>query len=294
MQSSNKIIQSLWIGDTLSPMEQLSIKSFLSHGHDYHLYTYGPITNVPTGTTIKDASQILSADKIFIFQNGWGKGSYAVFADIFRYQLLHQRGGWWVDTDIVCIKPFEFAADYVIASSYEGKWGSPAINCVLKMPANNDLSRYLVNACNQVIDVQSLRFTELGPHLIQKAVRDLHLSEYVVSCYHFCPISWRSVKTKIAYQVPQPKWKQYLCGAKDFLRRLLKPWVKADRITTDTYAIHLWNNIWRSSQLDKHDQYHPSCLYEQIKAQYGLTKSADTDAIRVRATSPFILEKRFG
>ncbi len=157
-----------------------------------------------------------------------------------------------VDADVICIKPFNFEANYVIASSYEGRWGSTSINCVLKMPANSGLSHYLMNACKQVMDVQSLRFTDLGPHLIQKAVRDLHLSEHVVSCYHFCSISWRSVTTKLAYQTPPPKWEQYLYEIKDSLCRVLKPWVKADRITTDTYAIHLWNNIWRSSQLDKH------------------------------------------
>ena len=36
-------IQSLWIGGELSPMEQLSIASFLAHGHEYHLYSYGEV-----------------------------------------------------------------------------------------------------------------------------------------------------------------------------------------------------------------------------------------------------------
>ena len=191
-----------------------------------------------------------------------------MFADIFRYQLLHKKGGWWVDTDVVCIKPFDFDADYVIASSYEGKWGSPAINCVLKMPADSDLSNYLVDACDRVTDLQSIAFTELGPHLVQMAVSVLGLSNEVVSCYQFCPISWRSVQTRIAYQVPPPKWQQILYTAKDALRRILKPWVKADRITSETYAVHLWNEIWRSSQLDKHGQYHASCLYERLKTKY--------------------------
>ena len=35
----NKVIKSLWIGDQLSRLEQLCIKSFLYHGHEFHLYT---------------------------------------------------------------------------------------------------------------------------------------------------------------------------------------------------------------------------------------------------------------
>ena len=268
MQPSNKVIQGLWIGESLSPMEQLSIQSFLSHGHDYHLYAYGSVANIPAGTILKDAREILAENKVFTRQSGWGKGSYAVFADIFRYQLLHQRGGWWVDTDVVCIKSFDFEEDYVIASSYEGKWGSPANNCVLKIPANSKLSRYLVDTCSEVTDFEDISFASLGPHLVQKAVADLDLGNDIAPCYRFCPIGWRSVQSKIAYQTPQQKWKEYLYTLKDSLRRVLKPWIKADRITPETHAIHLWNEIWRSNHLNKHAQYHPSCLYEELKAKY--------------------------
>ncbi len=34
------VFQSLWIGAELSAMEQLSIRSFLANGHEFHLYTY--------------------------------------------------------------------------------------------------------------------------------------------------------------------------------------------------------------------------------------------------------------
>ena len=59
------IIQSVWIGDRLSTMEQLAIQSFLDHGHPFHLYTYGPIANVPAGTTVKSGTAILAADAVF-------------------------------------------------------------------------------------------------------------------------------------------------------------------------------------------------------------------------------------
>src|SRR5207253_1910437 len=55
---SNRIIQSLWIGSELSVMERMSIISFLRNGHEYHLYTYNDLPNVPDGTVIKDANGI--------------------------------------------------------------------------------------------------------------------------------------------------------------------------------------------------------------------------------------------
>ena len=34
------IVQSLWVGNSLSNMEVCCIKSFLKHGFTFHLYTY--------------------------------------------------------------------------------------------------------------------------------------------------------------------------------------------------------------------------------------------------------------
>ena len=87
----NKIIQGLWIGPELSVMEQLSIASFLRNGHEYHLYVYDELSNVPRGTVIKDASEVLPPSQIFQYKQNQ---SYAGFANFFRYKLLLERGGW--------------------------------------------------------------------------------------------------------------------------------------------------------------------------------------------------------
>lgn len=61
----NKIVQGLWIGDKLSLMEQLSIQSFLKNQHDYHLYVYRDVKNIPIGTTLMDGNEILPEKSIF-------------------------------------------------------------------------------------------------------------------------------------------------------------------------------------------------------------------------------------
>lgn len=63
----NKTLQGLWIGPELSLMEQLSISSFLQNGHDYHLYVYDEV-NVPAGTVVRSANEILPAVRIFQLQ----------------------------------------------------------------------------------------------------------------------------------------------------------------------------------------------------------------------------------
>jgi hypothetical protein len=44
-----EIIQSLWIGDALGPLQELSIASFLHFGHEYHLHCSKTVDNVPPG-----------------------------------------------------------------------------------------------------------------------------------------------------------------------------------------------------------------------------------------------------
>src|SRR4051812_19813754 len=100
------IIRGLWIGAELSVMERMSIASFLAHGHEYHLYVYDDVKYVPKGALVRDANEILPSSMIFQYKHS---KSYAGFANFFRYQLLLQKGGWWVDTDVVCLKPFLFA-----------------------------------------------------------------------------------------------------------------------------------------------------------------------------------------
>src|SRR2546423_1207898 len=109
----NKIIQGLWIGPELSVMEQLSIASFMRNGHEYHLYIYDEPKNVPVGALIKDANEILPAASVFQYKQ---YPSYSGFSNFFRYKLLLERGGWWVDTDTICVKPFDFPELYVFFS----------------------------------------------------------------------------------------------------------------------------------------------------------------------------------
>ena len=139
------VIQSLWIGGKLSVMEQLCISSFISNGHTFHLYTYGEIKNVPKGTILKDAAEIISPDKIFKYQD---RDTYAGFADVFRYKLLLEKGSYWVDTDVVCLKPFTNRSDYVFAKTKRRKlFGNlnqifRVQSCLIKAPPGSDIMKY--------------------------------------------------------------------------------------------------------------------------------------------------------
>lgn len=236
----NERVQGLWIGSELSVMEQLSIASFLQNGHEYHLYVYDAVKNVPARTVIEDANEVLPASRIFQYKH---QASYAGFANFFRYKLLLERGGWWVDTDVVCLKPFDFDDEYVFASEMDGEHEVIASG-IIKTPAGSSVMANAWQVCEQK-DPQQLKWGETGPRLMTEAVRKFSLEHYKKPPQVFCPLGFA-------------EW-----------RRVLEPAAEG-LVHDDTYGIHLWNEMWRAAGQDKNGTYDRNCLYERLKAKYLL------------------------
>ena len=92
--------QSFWHGP-LSSRERLCLTSFVRQGVNFDLYAYDKSLSVPDGVTFRDASEICPEEEVFTYQSGPGEGSVAVFSNLFRYMLLYEKGGWWVDMDVL-------------------------------------------------------------------------------------------------------------------------------------------------------------------------------------------------
>jgi glycosyl transferase family 2/alpha 1,4-glycosyltransferase len=96
--------QTFWHGGPLSPYELFCLRSFIDWGHAVDLYTYDVKLAVPAGVRVCDADELIAQDKVFVYEaEGFGKGSPSAFSNFFRYKLLADRGGWWIDTDVVCL-----------------------------------------------------------------------------------------------------------------------------------------------------------------------------------------------
>jgi len=233
--NNNRIVQGLWVGSALSVMERLSIASFLRNGHEYHLYTYNEVSNVPTGTIVKDGNRVLPASEIFQYKD---RPSFAGFSNFFRYKLLLERGGWWVDSDMVCLRYFDFPEPYVFSSEVNA--GRVVTNAgVIKAPVGSEPIAHAWRVC-QTKKPDKLAWGETGPGLMSEVVRKYQLDKYQKPYYIFCPIS---------------DW-----------RKLLEPFVAG--VHAEAYAIHLWNSTWEFMKQDKNANYHPECIYEQLKRVY--------------------------
>ena len=240
------IIQSLWIGPRLSVMEQLAIRSFMHHGHPFHLYTYGPVDQIPPGTTIRPASEILPSSEICRDEAaGDGRRRASVFANEFRYKLLLDRGGWWTDLDSVCLRPLEFRDEHVLGYEREPDGRRHVATGLMKAPAGSPLMEYCWARCRQA-DRSRLASGETGPRLMGEALEHVPVPVRILEPAAFYPIdSWRV-------------WQ--------LIRERQMPGL--------SYAIHLWNSKWRHERLDPDSVYDLECIYEQLKRRFGVASPA--------------------
>jgi mannosyltransferase OCH1-like enzyme len=232
-------IQSLWIGRKLSAMERLSISSFLANGHEYHLYVYGEMVNAPPGTVLKVADDILPESMIFQYKK---HPSYAGFSNFFRYKLLLQKGGWWVDTDVVCLKPFDFEDPYVFASERVDGRTVPT-TAVIKVPPGSEIMAFNWHLCRACPDPSDVVWGEHGPKLMAKAISKFGLQAFLKEADTFCPLAYN-------------EWENLLLPG------------DLDAFSENSYGVHLWNEMWRRGGRDKDASYGPGCLYERLKAVF--------------------------
>ena len=234
-----EVIQGLWVGSTLTVMERLSIASFLKHGHPYHLYVYDDVGKVPPGAVLRDAASILPRSRIFQYHR---HETYSGFANFFRYKLLMEQGGWWADTDTVCLRPWDFGRELVFAS--ERAHGQVRIaNGMLRAPRASPVMTLAWLACDRVAHPEEMAWGEMGPRLVTRLVGLLGLEVNVADSQVFCPVDC-------------DQWERVLAPAIDW------------HFGPETYAVHLWNEMWRRRGRDKQASYPPDCLYERLKREY--------------------------
>lgn len=240
-------IQMLWLGGPLSTLERLSLASFLHNGHAVHLYAYDDIADVPEGTMLMDAGEIISLADMRTMTSGERHGSWAPFSNIFRYKLLHERGGIWCDTDVVCLKALDFAvnADYFFASEFAfvppgEKSQTIATSCAMCTPAGSPLMKDCLGSA-LAVDLRSADWGASGVALLRNKLPQYQLTRALLQPNVFCPVS---------------NWK---------FTMLLS---ELHTLPFDSYAIHFYNEMWRKNFFDKNACYEPFSVYERLKAHY--------------------------
>ena len=167
--------QSFWAGKTLTPYELLCLRSFIDHGHTFDLYTFESNLDVPVGVSVRNAAEILASEEFFVYEDGPGKGSPAAFANLFRYKLLAERGGWWVDTDVICL-----ADDIPDFTEFFAAEDDILINvAIMLFPPQHALMIRCFNEAKRM--GRAVRWGDTGPFLFTRLVNEFGYRDRTLS-----------------------------------------------------------------------------------------------------------------
>ena len=205
---NTRTVTSLWVGGELPLMSVLCIKSFLDHGHTFQLFTYRNYDNIPAGTLVRDARDILPEEAIFHDSHN----SLAPFSDWFRMKFLSQEGGFWVDMDVICLgdelpaSPLWFCREWaevvaVGAMAFPPGHSVPATLCrlaedpALRVPWDSpEEVRAKEELLRRVPDVADRRrqvpWGFCGPTGMTRALRHCGLFDRAAPSSHMYPVPW--------------------------------------------------------------------------------------------------------
>lgn len=274
MESANKIIQGLWIcekGGLLSPLELLCLHSFVAHGHEFHLYIYDEIANIPDLPQIKtmNANDVLPRKTIAANS----QGSLAGYSDWFRWELLRQKGGWWVDMDIVCLRPFDFPEEIVVGHE-TGYLNLPSecSNAIVKYPRSHPLVSGMAENCWHPTRIMPWNNAKIRRRKIVKKIRFWRnpadnigwggaggsqehfaalkyfgLTQYIKPFHVFYPVSYNMTSCFYNETFPAAMWEEML---------------------KVPHALHMGNEDLRQLGIDKTATFPANSLYEILKRRY--------------------------
>ncbi|WP_210527402.1 glycosyltransferase [Rubellimicrobium arenae] len=187
------------------------------------MFSYDRDLEVPDGIRVEPADAILPKSELFIYNRGLGKGSVAVFSDWFRYRMLHERGGYWVDTDVLCLQPFP-AFDTVTVGREDA---IRLNNAVIYAPAGDPM---FLHAYERARDMgPDAPWGLAGPVLLTSLATSGKFDVRVMDPSAFYPVHWSRVVTDL------------------LLPSRLR---QAEAQCAGSLGVHLYNELFRRARVD--------------------------------------------
>lgn len=212
----------------------------MAMGHHLTIYSYEPgaISGVPAGVEVRDANEVMSDPRrTRLFDTAFR----ALGSDFFRYEVFAKGLGYWVDLDLLFLKPLEFDEPYVF-----GWESSKSINgAVLKLPQGSPMLHELrgipeKNWCppffgprrraiyywNRLrrgdVMLENLPWGVAGPAMLTYLARKYSLTHFAQSKSVFYPLDYADA--------------QLIFEDAEIVEALIRP---------ETRALHMWNSRLR-------------------------------------------------
>jgi hypothetical protein len=180
----------------------------LRHGHRVVLHCYERPKDTPKGVVVADASELLPQDRVIRHRK---TGSFALFANLLRYEILGAELGLYVDCDVFCIRPIA-DANYIFGWETRGSINS----AILKLPpdcptlaalrAFKDTPNYLppwekkpgrrfawLRGPARAIPLEDLPWGTIGPKALTYYAKLHGIDRFASPIDRFYPVHWQHV-----------------------------------------------------------------------------------------------------
>ncbi|MDU8945831.1 hypothetical protein [Ovoidimarina sediminis] len=267
-------IGTLWIGGSLTWLEQLCLTSFVANGHPTTLFTYSKVTGVPEGVNVSDGRDILDTEQ---FVTHARSESVALFSDLFRFHMVRKRPGMiWVDTDIYCHRPIDFEEEYLFGyERYRSDARNQVNGAVLRLPQGSEALASMISFMEEPHPIPDwLPPRHLAPILERKnAGNPMHVSEMIWGIWG--PVGFTAhlrMSGEISHAKPIDVF--YPVPFADRTVFFRRPAIAGRYLTEETRTIHLWAPI-KKRAARKHDGLcRPGSFLAGLLKKHGIDDAA--------------------
>ena len=169
--------------------------SMRAAGHPVRVWSYSPeklAFLVPEGVELRSAEDVIPRP---LYEQILAVSEIRYFSDMFRYAVLYEHGGLWMDTDVVLLRPFPFRGDHFFNLQWHGGHAGHFIcgNVMYARPRSRHFEALFGGAIECCFKSGRRSFGDVGPLLVSDYVASnagAELRDWVFSPVLFNSIDW--------------------------------------------------------------------------------------------------------
>lgn len=221
-----------WQGQ-LTPWELAALESFRRNGWKVKLWSYDH--HDVAGVESADAESILPRNGQSAYRYQGFETNPAAWSEFFRIKLLIEEGGWWFDTDCICLRnvgEFQEAAKnrpYVLGFENEDR---KEVNNAVQQFNDINLASEMLEYLESVADSQNGNFPswgELGFKHITGFLNEKKMLDFALPARKFYPVD----------------------STDSAVKSMLDPRCADVSILSDSLVLHYWNFMISRAGIDK-------------------------------------------
>lgn len=251
------VINMLWVEGGLGALERACMRSVLRQGHRLVLWHYQPLGRVPEGVELRDGSEVVARSRLFRHQP---TGSWSLFSNLFRYELLRQGRGVWLDCDSYLVQPVRWNGGLLAGHDTDGMVASGVLAMPSESPMLGELIGYfsgksippwlrlrwklrfaIERALKGSFPIERMPWGYLGPNAVTAMVHKHGLLGGVLPAHVFHPWGWQEADIVFG-------------PAQDVLQRIMP----------DTVSLHMYNQMIRAR---KHEPAPPGSFMQRLQEE---------------------------